>query len=292
MGREEDLQNLIDDPQFEQAMTTLNNLNGAIVIVLSTRETTLRNLKKLKREVEESYDKSRKALIGGTTGTVVGSALAITGFGLSFFTFGASLGFTVAGTVLSAAGGVTAAGADIGYLVVTQHNFKHVQMALDTDREMMEKAKRLNDELATLLDSLAVRYPTIPQEDTFTILHQCQRFGKPAAKAMWSGYKLIDGAFDIGKTVATVAGATKAGAKVSHRTVWSGLSTAKKVVGVVGVVFDVVFIPIDLLVMVKAAIDVHKYETQGESNSVAAEEIGKLIKQLEQHRDQLINNQP
>ena len=283
MGREEDCQNLIDDPQFKQAMTTLSNLTGAIATVLSTRETTLRNLKKLKREVEESYDKSRKVLIGGTTGTVVGLALISIGTGLSFVTLGASLGFTATGFILFAVGGVTAAGADVRHRVVSQHNFKHVQMALDTDREMMEKAKRLDDELATLLDSLVVRYPTIPQDDISTILHQCQRFGKLAAKAMWSGYKLIDGAFDIGKTVATVADVTKAGVKVS---------TAKRVVGVVDVVFDVVSIPINPFVMVKAATDVHKYKTQGESNSAAAEKIGKLIKQLEQHRDQLINNQP
>ena len=246
MGREEDCQNLIDDPQFEQAMTTLSNLTGAIATVLSTRETTLRNLKKLKREVEESYDKSRKVLIGGTMGTVVGLTLISIGTGLSFVTLGASLGFTATGTILCAVGGVTAASADIRHRVVSQHNFKHVQMALDTDREMMEKAKRLDDELATLLDSLVVRYPTIPQDDISTILHQCQRFGKLAAKAMWSGY---NGAFDIRKTVATVACATKAGAKVS---------TAKRVIGVVDVAFDVASIPINPLVMVNVAIDVHK----------------------------------
>lgn len=160
MGREEDYQKLINDSELEQATATFSNLNEAIATLLGSRETTIRSLKRLKHEVEESYDKSRKARIAGTTGTVAGSVLAITGFGLSFVTFGASLGLTIAGTILAAGGGLTIAGADIGYLVVSQQDLKRAQEALDVDREMMEKAKKLQKELVQLLDSLVNKYPT------------------------------------------------------------------------------------------------------------------------------------
>ena len=68
MGKEEDSQKLIDDPQFLKAEETYKRLEKALTKVLSARETTIRNLKKLKEEVEKSYDLSRKSLIGGTAG--------------------------------------------------------------------------------------------------------------------------------------------------------------------------------------------------------------------------------
>ena len=68
MGKDEDGQKLIDDPQFLKAEETYKRLEKALTKVLSARETTIRNLKKLKEEVEKSYDLSRKSLIGGTAG--------------------------------------------------------------------------------------------------------------------------------------------------------------------------------------------------------------------------------
>ena len=279
---------LINDPQFQEAVSTMTDLKTAIRLLLTSRESSIKILQKLKAEVEDSYDKSRKARIGGTVGTVVGSAMAITGFGLSFVTFGTSLVFTVIGASLSAAGGLTLAGADIGYLVVSQLDLKNAQKVLDVDREMMEKAKKLNEKLVGLLDSLAERFPSIPKADIWQILHQCWEYGKPAGKALWHGYKLIDGSTDIARTAVTIASTAKTGART---TVWAGLSTAKHVANVVGVVLDVVFIPVDLAFMLKASYDVHKYKTTGKSNSAAAKKLGEFITQLEEHRDKVVANQ-
>ena len=67
MGREEDCQKLMDDPQFKEAEKTYRSLQEALNDVLTARETTIKNMKKLNKEVETSYDLSRKSLIGGTT---------------------------------------------------------------------------------------------------------------------------------------------------------------------------------------------------------------------------------
>ena len=68
MGKDEDSQRLIDDPQFSEAEEAYKSLEEALTQVLSARETTIKNLSKLKEEVEKSYDLSRKSLIGGTAG--------------------------------------------------------------------------------------------------------------------------------------------------------------------------------------------------------------------------------
>ena len=148
-------QRLIEDPEFKQAGETLNKLDSTVTNLLASRETTLINLRKLKRDVEESYDKSRKARIGGTTATVTGSVLAIVGFGLSFVTFGASLGLTIAGGILAASGGITICGAELGYLVVSKKDFQNAQSACDTDREMMKKAPKLSEGLDDNINSLS-----------------------------------------------------------------------------------------------------------------------------------------
>ena len=176
-------------------------------------------------------------------------------------------------------------GANIGYLVVSDHSLKHAKMAVETDQEMMEKAKELNDKLKKIVDSLVEKYPALTQDEIFAILCNCARYGKAYAKVLWTGYKLVDGVYDVGRTIATIAGG---GASAAGRTtVWAGLNTAKQVANVAGAVMDVVSIPFDLYVMIKASIDVHKFKTTGESNSDVANEIGGFIKQLEEHRDEL-----
>lgn len=68
MGKLEDGQRLMDDPQFKEGEKIYTSFREALTKVLSARETTITNLKKLKEEVETSYDLSRKSLIGATTG--------------------------------------------------------------------------------------------------------------------------------------------------------------------------------------------------------------------------------
>ena len=71
MGKEEEYQKLLDDPQFKEGEKTSKNLKEAIDNAMSARETTIKNLSKLKGEVETSYDLSRKSQIGATTGNQI-----------------------------------------------------------------------------------------------------------------------------------------------------------------------------------------------------------------------------
>lgn len=51
-----------------------------------------------------------------------------------------------------------------------------------------------------------------------------------------------------------------------------------------GVVFDILAIPMDLVIIGKAAFDVHKYRTKQKSNSNRANELDKCIKELEKNK--------
>lgn len=153
---------------------------------------------------------------------------------------------------------------------------------------MMEEAKKLNDKLAKIVDSLAELYPSLTRESIFAILCNCARYGDAYARVLWSGYKVVDATFDTGRTIYTFAG--KSAATATRTTVWAGLNTTKQVLSVAGAALDVVTIPIDLYFMIRASIDVHNYKKTGQSNSDIAKQIGGFIQQLEEHRDELIKS--
>ena len=175
---------LIIDPEFEQAVIALQNLLCAISRAIGHREESLTELKQLKKEIEESYDKSRKARIAGAVASVCGSGLAILGFGLSFVTLGASLGIAIPGTLLASAGGVTFAGADIGYFIQSSKNLKKAQRACNADREMINRVQQLHAILNDNVEALARRHSSIPMENIWTVLCFSWNIARPAGEGV------------------------------------------------------------------------------------------------------------
>ena len=269
---------LLQDPQLQEAIQIGKDFKSSIESCLAVRETTLENLRKLKRETEESYDKSRKARIGGTVATITGATIGIVGFGLSFVTFGASLGLTIAGGILAVGGGVTVSGAEIGNFTVSKTHLKNAQAAYDTDREAMEKVKRLHERFTSCIKSLQTKHSRFSEEHIRRVVIYMVKVRGP-----YSAYKLIDVAWDVSRNVLTAVEIAKAGAQVGARTAWTGFSTAGRVVSGVSVAVNLVLIPIDLAVLIKSAYDVHKYKRGKGSNSAAAKKIGELIESLEQN---------
>ena len=121
----DDCQKLVQDPEFEQTLSTANELNIALIKVLTTREVTLTILNKLKKNIEENHNILQKVKLGGTVTTAAGSVTSLTGFGLSFFTFGTSLALTGVGTALYGIGGVACTGAEISNHILTERDLKN-----------------------------------------------------------------------------------------------------------------------------------------------------------------------
>ena len=271
------------DSDMDEGVQTLEDIRLKIEKLLEMREVTLANLRSLREDIEKSYDKSRKARIAGTTATITGSVLGIVGFGLAFVTFGASLGVTIPGAILAASGGVTVAGAEIGYQVKSKGKLKEANRACSSDLRLMKELGQLGERFGILLRSLAERYETT-EENVFQLL----KIARPIGGGAYNTYKFIDGFADVGRTIQVAAIAGRVGQATAH-TAWAGLSTAARVFGVTGVVFDVVFIPVDLAVLIKSSYDVHKYKNgKGKSASNNAASVQKIISDLEEHRDSII----
>ena len=273
-------QHLNEDEGFHKALVVCGNFEETLREAIYCRKVIIKHLQDLKKEVEESYDKHKKATIGGTVATVTGSTLGIVGFAAGFFTFGLGFGLAAAGGVIAAGGGLTLAGSQIGYHIVSSTTYKNAQKACESDREQAANIEKYGNELDGHLESLANKY-RMSKENIF---EQLMSRGKLATNVLKYTYSAGRG-FDV---VGDVARLVKTGAS-GARTTFTGLSTAAKAFRIGGVVMDVIFIPIDIGVMAKAAYDVHQYRTTGESNSDIAERIGSMIKMLSENLQQMIS---
>ena len=285
----DELRRLLEDDNFKKASTYGYSLKEMIDdYVENVKPDTVAKLTGLKEAVEKSYNHSRKARIAGTTATITGSVIAITGFGLSFVTLGASLGLTVAGAALAAAGGVTIGGAEVGYLAVSRKKLKDTEDACQRSNEAMKEIKTKGKAFFDLIATLSNKYPTFTEDNIFHLVRQAWDFTEPTVRTLYNGYKLIDGATDVGRSAVAVSNTVRAGVQAGARTAYVGLGTVGRVFSIGSVVLDVVFIPIDVAVLVKSAYDVHKYKDgRGRSNSTAASNIVSVIKQLEENEETL-----
>ena len=163
-------QQLLQDPDFHNVLTTASDLRRKITEWEPRRDATLALLREIKTFLEESYQKRTIAKVSGASAAIAGSTLAIVGFGLSFFTFGASLGFTVAGGILAASGGVTMGGADIGDWVVSRSHMKVVERAIEQDRELSTELRETAERFSNQVKELSIRYPSLKEEVILTAI--------------------------------------------------------------------------------------------------------------------------
>ena len=138
--------------------------------------------------------------------------------------------------------------------------------------------------LACHIESLAKKHNTSSDSIYDTIKSKIDVATK-VGKACHSGCKLIDSVADAGRVVYNVATVRKTAALGTHTTL-TGLKSVGRIARIF-VALDAAFIPIDLAVMMKSAYDVNKYRTGQGSNSAVANEIGKLLPDLEEYEQKM-----
>ena len=104
--------------------------------------------------IDQKHKTSTKATIAGSSTSLLGSALIVSGLLGAPFTFGASLGFTVTGAVLAGAGGVTTAGAKVyDYMQANEGNTK-VKKLVEEVEQLCKEAQSEYEELQRLCEKL------------------------------------------------------------------------------------------------------------------------------------------
>ena len=115
-----------------------------------------------------------------------------------------------------------------------------------------------------------------------------QRIGGQAAKIIYDGYKLLDSGFDIIRSIFK-AGRFAASGAGAARIAWTGINTLTGGLSIAGVVFDAVALPFDIFVLIKGSYDIHKYNSGEGSNCNKANQVGKIIEKLKEHKQQMLD---
>ena len=279
----EKLQELLDDDEWKEASEMGHSLKELIDDYLqNVGPQAVAELIELKEAIEKSYNDSRKARTAGTIATVIAIIATVAAFGLGFITLGASLGLTVIAAVLAAAGGVTIRGAEIGYFVVSRNKLKEAEKVHHNLNKMMQEIKEHYEKYLDRIKSLSKRYATQGEYEC----HTCTEF---YSRCIFRS-ELINGVEDVGNCIIVITNSVRAGLQASAQSVYFGLGTFGRAFSIGSLAFAILFLPIDIVILVKSAYDVHKYKNgNGKSNSAAAKNIGSILEKMEENKGNLIN---
>lgn len=256
-------QKQVRDEDLQEGIKLYLEIKRSIEMLLVIREATLKNLYRFKKEIETSYDKVRISNAYATSAIVSGAVFSSLGLALSPITFGASLGLLVAGGIIAAGGGMAISIAQIEYYIVSKEILDNANQACANDRELMGQLSEYSKRYIELLHTLAKKYHTTEWEVKKRIME----------KEKVTTFTLVDGKSDIARLRIY-------GEIVSARACWADLKTSRPGIEIV----EIVYIPDDLATWINS---VHKYSSNGKSNSKGTQEVQSLINKLEKHRDKL-----
>ena len=247
--------------------SNVQNLIAAVESFLSLREETLSRLRELKQALEAEHNTMRKVTVAGSSLSILGSVAAIVGLALAPATLGGSLTLSIIGGVVAASGGAATVGASVSGLRRGQSGLKTALEVLEKDQSEYTKMVALSEQL---FQSTKLTTPPGSAVDSAG--------GAAELKAVGSNVLQVVDAF---KGVAVAAAGVGRGFGVA----------ASSVVKVfkVGAVVSMVTIPFDIVVIARAFYDIKKYDRgNGTSNCDSAEDIGKLIADLEANKDNVL----
>ena len=209
--------------------------------------------------------------ITGSAAGITGSGIAILGFALAPVTFGASLGLTIGGVAIAAAGGATAAGAGIVDVIITKYGVENTQKQLKDDQDMMENIKEIQIKIEKQNKRIKDKCPDLKDVDIFQVT-DVFAFAHGIAKAGNLAFKIGEAA-GIGAAEFGILGLRAAGV------VARGVAAA-------GVVLNLAIIPIDIIEIVRSGWNIaHGNETK--ASKQLREKADELEKQKNEICDQM-----
>ena len=246
-----------------QRLATEHQVSSAIWCPV--RHQTIKLLEQNKDEVLKIARDVRIAKIAGSaTSLVVGGGLIIAGLILIPFTFGASVGLTLAGAGVGAAGTATSVGASIVSKVMSNSKVKKAREHINLDQQMSVHVNERGSEY-----NEAIKNATIVTDSVHAAVGVGGRLGVGVTKGIAAG---IEAGVQAGSAAVRVGSI--------------GLRAAAIAGGVVGRLALLVTAPLDIYQISKNSYEVATSGSNGENESDATckwymEQIKKMKKELD-----------
>nr|XP_032834706.1 uncharacterized protein LOC116956928 [Petromyzon marinus] len=211
--------------------------------------------------------------VAGSSAGIAGGVMAITGLALIPVTFGASLGLTIAGTVMGVAGGITGAGASIAVLVMNKastkkatENFEKDKIASKTLANALESVYSVASELDDVtMRTLVFERVSTTEGNNDKVCSERRRTWekfKAAAGGIFATGGTAKGIHTITDNAIDLAGAAKVAAAGANAADDVGFAVAKGVASgglrIAGIAVGSVLLAVDVASLIWTGIDLHK----------------------------------
>ena len=230
------------------------------------RKRTLEKLEELATKLHEQHIKVSKSTIAGASASTVGGILAIAGLIAAPFTFGAGLVVSLVGAGIGGAGGLVMSVSKVIEIALAKLGLKEVQGAIDEDKEACTQLQEKLENLERFISNLREI-----ESNGFEFLHQLveREFTTSTEERIDISARFFR-AFSSAASVG--AGAFAAAGAFARAGGLAGVRVANLAGGIVGAVL----LPLDVYMLVKSSLEVHRGST-----TQAVNDIRKLISELE-----------
>ena len=251
--------------------TKLSGLHGNITDIKTAvqywiliRNETISKIEATADKLQEHHRNVNISRVVGSSVSIGGGVLAIVGFALTPVTFGASLGLSIGGVALAAAGGATAAGASIADVAIQKSNVNFAQEQLHKDHEKLESINKMVDELNARIENLSRECPS----NAGAKILITELLAQGSIRAGNIGLRVTEAA--LSSSLEVGAAALRVG------------GVAAKGIAAAGLVLNVALIPIDLVEIVRSSHSLAKG-----SKTKAIEELRDIATKLESEKQEI-----
>ena len=228
------------------------------------REETIQKIESLINDLKVHHRNVNISRITGSGVSIAGSLIAILGFGLAPVTLGGSIGLTAGGIAMAVAGGGAVASSSIVDTIIQKSNVKQAQQHLREDY----------DQLHTIQVITKIRNTVVATNER----KECPGMRRRRVVGEVLGQGFIR-ASTVGVRTAEIAAAHTL--EIGAAALRVG-GTAARSVAAVGLVLNVVLIPINLVEIVRSSVSLAKG-----SQTKAVEKLIEIVKQLKQQLREL-----
>lgn len=228
-------------------------------------------LEELANNLDKLFKKISIGKVGGSVAAIVGGILAAIGIGLSFVTFGASLGLCIAGGVIGGVGGMVVSGSQIYDAFKSEKKRRKAENIETRYQSRVEFLIKEYVEIRRLLQNYGDIDVDFPSWDRFW--RNC---------AIISGFKsgvwnvLVSNILHVIRITSYVDDVMSTGAAITTTVFKTIGSTTFRVLHIAGGVAGIVFLIIDIITLYCASRDI--YKTNPHKTSEAIREIAAQIR--------------